>query len=306
VLREATIDDAASAVRLLAIVNPETVSSVESFRHNWTSSPRAAQRALWCVERGDEIIGWAIAAKMVETSEEGVGWVAASVHPDCRGAGLGSVLLAAAEQHAAEIGVTRVLSFSRGDQASTSFARSKGYAQTASNEILVVDPRSIEPPIAPSGIEIRPFRAFANDPSPIFHVDTISMLDEPGDAHFDALTYGYWVERFLHNPLLDYDASTVVLVDGNAAAITMLMLDRSTGRGQNNGTGTLPEFRNRGLATLAKRASLVRAAQLGCTSIYTGNNAQNAPMLAINRALGYRLCTTELSWSKTLAPTSEP
>jgi GNAT superfamily N-acetyltransferase len=305
VLRKGTIKDAAAAVRLLTTVNPETVFSIEGFRHNWLSSPPAARRTAWCVEEDDTIVGWAIAAMMVETSEPGVGWAAANVHPDRRGAGLGSALLAAAERHAAEIGVTRVLSFSRGDEASSSFASARGYTQTASNEILVVDPRTVEPPAVPVDVELRPFRAFADDPSPIFRVDTISMLDEPGDARFDALTYEYWVERLMGNPLLDHDASTVVLIDGTAAAITMLMVDRSTGRGQNNGTGTLPEFRNRGLATLAKRASLVRAAQLGCTSIYTGNNARNAPMLAINRALGYRLCTTELSWSKNLRPTSE-
>ena len=305
VLRPATIDDSGAAARLLATVNPEMLSSTDALRHTWQTSAPEARRAAWCVEDGTELIGWAIAALMVETLEPGVGWIGVSVHPERRGVGLGSALLAAAELHAREIGVRRTLSYSRGDAGSASFARSKGFEQTSSAEILVCDPRAVEPPVAPEGVELRPFRAFADDPSPIFHVDTTSMLDEPGDARFDALTYDYWLDRFLGNPLLDHDASTVVLVDGAPATITMLMLDRSSGRGQNNGTGTLPAFRGRGLATLAKRASLVRAAELGCTAVYTGNNAENAPMLAINRKLGYRLCATELSWAKTLAATSE-
>jgi GNAT superfamily N-acetyltransferase len=299
VIRPADLDaDAPAAVRLLAAVRPEWVFSAESLRHRLASSPPEARLAAWCVEEGDELIGWAIASLMVETSEAGVGWIGVNVHPKRRRAGLGSALLSAAERHAHEIGVARLLSFARGDDGSASFARSHGYEQTASNEILVVDPRAVEPPVVPAGVGLRPFSAFADDPSPIFHVDTTSMLDEPGDARFDSITYDYWRERFLGNPLLDHEASTVALVEGTVAAYTMLLIDRTTGRGQNNGTGTLPEFRGRGLATLAKRACLARAAELGCTAVYTGNNEANAPMLAINRKLGYVPCTRELSLVK--------
>ena len=44
----------------------------------------------------------------------------------------------------------------------------------------------------------------------------------------------------------------------------------------------------------------VRAAQLGCTTVYTGNDATNAPMLAINRRLGYQFWAVALSWGKNL------
>lgn len=305
-VRQATLDDAAAAVRLLAIVNPEWVSSVEGFRHQWASSPPEARRAAWCVEDGDEVIGWAICALMVETSEPGVGWIGVNVLPGRRRAGLGSALLAAAERHAMEIGVTRLLSHSRGDEASASFARSRGYEQTASNEILVIDPRDVEQPVPPEGVELKAYTAFVDNPWPIYHVDVTSLLDEPGEARLDTLPYDYWLESFWRHPSLDHDASTVALVDGVAAATTILHTDRASGRGKNYGTGTLPEHRGRGLATLAKQASLVRAAELGCTTVYTGNDATNAPMLAINHKLGYRLCTMELSWGKTLAPTSAP
>ncbi len=304
-LRDATIDDAAAAVQLLAIVNPEWVSSVEGFRHSWATSPPEARRAAWCVEDGDEVIGWAICALMVETSEPGVGWIGVNVHPDRRRAGLGSALLATAERHATEIGMTRLLSFSRGDDPSASFARSRGYDQTASNDVLVVDPRDVDPPVPPAGVELKPYSAFVDDPSPIFHVDTTSVLDEPGEARFDAITYDSWLERLWRNPALDHDASMVALVDGVAVATTMLQTDRPSGRGQNNGTGTLPEHRGRGFATLAKRASLARAAELGCTAVYAENDVTNLPMLAINRTLGYKPCGVELSWGKTLVPTSE-
>jgi len=304
-MREADIEaDAPGAVGLLSLVNPESVYTVGAFRHVWRASPADARRKAWCVEMDGDIVGWAFAGLMVETSEPGVGWVSVTVHPARREAGLGASLLGAAEHHAAAIGVTRLLSFSRADDATASFARAHGYEQTAANEVLVIDPRRVEQPAVPGDVEIRSFRQLAGNPRPIFDVDLAASLDMPGEVPFDAITYEHWLARFLHSPLLDHDASNLVTVDGLPATYTMLLHDRETHRGQNNGTGTVPEFRGRGLATLAKRASLKRAAQLGCTAVYTGNDATNAPMLAINRKLGYEVCGAELSWSKTLAPTS--
>jgi len=302
--RDATIDDSGAAARLIALVNPEGVISPAGFRHAWESTQPSARRASWCVEADGECVAWATATLMVETSEPGVGWIGVTVHPQHRGRGLGTALLDRAEQHAREIGVRRVLSWSRSDDASATFVRSHGFEQTASDEILVVDPRDIAPPTPPDDVELRPFAAFADDPSPIFHVDVTAMLDEPGEVRHDVLAYDSWLDRYWRHPLLDHEASTVALVGGKAVVATMLMIDRESGRGQNSGTGTLPGHRGRGLATLAKRASLSRAAELGCTVIYTGNDATNAPMLAINRKLGYQPCSTELAWGKTLVPTS--
>jgi GNAT superfamily N-acetyltransferase len=220
------------------------------------------------------------------------------VRPDHRRRGIGAALAALAEEHLAEIGSRRMHGWSRGDEGSAAFARSRGFAQTSSHDILAVDPREVEPPDPPHGVELLPFTAFEDDPAPIHHVDSVSVLDEPGEVTFDHLPFDRWLEDFWSHPLLDHDASCVATVDGVAAAATFLQTDRKGSSGSNNGTGTLPEFRNRGLATLAKRASLTRAAELGITRVYTGNDVTNAPMLAINRRLGYTPCATMLDWAK--------
>jgi GNAT superfamily N-acetyltransferase len=53
-------------------------------------------------------------------------------------------------------------------------------------------------------------------------------------------------------------------------------------------TATHPDFRRRGLARLAKLASIRWAAELGITSILTSNDRENPAMLALNDSLGYR------------------
>ena len=53
-------------------------------------------------------------------------------------------------------------------------------------------------------------------------------------------------------------------------------------------TGTLPECRGRGLARVVKLESLRHAANAGLSRVFTGNDEENEPMLAISRSLGYR------------------
>jgi len=66
-------------------------------------------------------------------------------------------------------------------------------------------------------------------------------------------------------------------------------------------TATRRDRRGRGLATLAKTASARRAARLGITRIVTGNDRANAPMLAVNRRLGFTETVVVESFAKQLA-----
>jgi RimJ/RimL family protein N-acetyltransferase len=56
----------------------------------------------------------------------------------------------------------------------------------------------------------------------------------------------------------------------------------------NEMTGTLRDYRGRGLAFAAKLETVRWAAGKGLARILTGNDTRNAPMLAINDRLGYR------------------
>ena len=53
-------------------------------------------------------------------------------------------------------------------------------------------------------------------------------------------------------------------------------------------TGTAPDWRGQGLATLAKLAARELAARAGIRWVGTANDRDNAPMLAVNRRLGSR------------------
>ena len=65
-------------------------------------------------------------------------------------------------------------------------------------------------------------------------------------------------------------------------------------------TGTLPDYRGRGLAKLAKLAVFRAAQELGVTAVTTENDAENEPMLALNKSVGYKRERTLASFKRDL------
>jgi RimJ/RimL family protein N-acetyltransferase len=107
--------------------------------------------------------------------------------------------------------------------------------------------------------------------------------DEHGDIDFDE-----WQRETMGNPLLDLDASMTVLDGERPVAFAWLLIDREGGRGEHDLTGTLRAYRGRGLARLAKLAGIRWCRENDIRTLLTGNDAENAPMLAVNDRLGYR------------------
>jgi GNAT superfamily N-acetyltransferase len=76
-------------------------------------------------------------------------------------------------------------------------------------------------------------------------------------------------------------------------ALAFVEIDESANVAANEMTGTLPEFRRRGLARLAKLATVRWAAAQGIAAMQTGNSHENPRILALNASLGYRPVATE-------------
>jgi GNAT superfamily N-acetyltransferase len=122
----------------------------------------------------------------------------------------------------------------------------------------------------------------------LFAVYMAGEADMPGTFVEDNLAFEEWERETLGIPSLDRDGSSVVLHGDRPVAIAWLEVDRDHRQATNEMTATLPEFRRRGLARLAKLASLQWAAEQGITSILTSNDRENPAMLALNDSLGYR------------------
>ncbi|MCW3844733.1 GNAT family N-acetyltransferase, partial [Micromonospora yasonensis] len=196
----------------------------------------------------------------------------------------------AALGHLRVIGARRVLTWSQ--PGSLPFARRHGFTPSREMRYSALDLRPAPPmPEPPPGVRLLP--AAEVEPRRIHQVDAEASLDEPGDVPTDAMGYDIWHHEVWDNPGLDREASTVAEVDGTLVAMSLVKRDGD--RMWSAFTGTLPGHRGRGLAGLAKRAALHRAARGGVRVAYTSNDEANTPMLAVNTRLGYRPVATQ--WS---------
>ncbi|MCP9959546.1 GNAT family N-acetyltransferase [Streptomyces sudanensis] len=287
---EAVARSRRATVPFLAVTPRSVLFDVE------TANPAKRLRLLVAEEDG-EILGTAYAGIAYDSDEPGQAYATPNVHPDRRGRGAGGLLLRAAEEHLAAHGAVSVYSWARDDPRSLAFARGRGYRPTRTAHFQHLDLAGAalpEPPGGlPPGVALRTAADYEDDPRPMFEADAEATSDEPSDIATTLDDFADWVAHTWNNPLLDRRLSTVVTVDGRVAAYTAAYTDGGS-RYVSGMTGTLRAHRGRGLARLAKTDSLRRARAAGYTDAYTSNDGANAPMLAVNARLGYRVCATEV------------
>src|SRR5439155_14353758 len=169
------------------------------------------------------------------------------------------------------------------DEASRSFATAHGFRQTHTNRISGVEPLTIEPASTPPAVELRPLAEL--DPRKVVELDSEAMRDVPGAVAMDDVSFEQWLEDYWRHPDTDVDASVAAVIDHRPVAFSHLRMAPG-GRAVTDMTGTLRDYRGRGLAQLAKRATLVNAAKRGVELVSTENDKTNGPMLRINEKLG--------------------
>ncbi|WP_017589815.1 hypothetical protein [Nocardiopsis ganjiahuensis] len=256
---------------------------------------------------GDRVVGHMISR--VHTDEDGTrkgNSFYGALAEEHRDTDLAARLLEASEANLTEKGAAflRTSAAQEGVQAAGEHFReailARGYELVESHHVLGMElSRLPDPPQAPAGAELRRWSEFADDPRPLYEIDKAADADEPGETAEDFLSYEFWLDSVWHNPMFDLELSLALLLDGAPVAISCYSSDHDS-RMESAMTGTLREYRNRGLAGYTKHMALHRARERGFTHAYTGNHETNKPMLAINNRIGYSLVGTENTYVKRL------
>ncbi|MQS36219.1 GNAT family N-acetyltransferase [Streptomyces katsurahamanus] len=302
IVRDFRPGDAISVCRVLRAVLPHQVTTPESVLHEVRTAEPAARSRTVVAERDGEIIGTAAAGMLHDAREPGLSTLSVHVHPDHRGRGTGGLLLRTAQRHLAAEGATQVSTWATDEPASLSFAGRHGYRPSRSScfQRLDLTEDALPPlPEPPPGVALRTVADFADDPRPVYRVDTEATTIDPADIDTEFAEYDDWLEHTWAHPLVDRALSTVVLKDGEPVAFTLVESDGSA-RCLSGVTATVPAHRGRGYAKLAKSDSLHRARDAGYRSAFTSNDVDNEPMLAINTWFGYRVCGTEVRHARSL------
>ena len=244
-------------------------------------------------------MGWAGAEFSWASAADDVGEVWVAVRSENRGRGVGSRLYETGLEHLIRNGA-REIRTSAGEEAGRRFAERRGFRETRAEELSAVDPRSVdvsalpalEAELAAKGYPVVPLAELRERSHDVFALYAEVDGDVPADHPETRIEYEEWVRETLEDPALGYEGSFVVLAGERPVSLAFLHVDPEGRRAEHDLTGTARDFRRRGLARLAKLATIRWAAENGVERLLTSNDSTNAGMLALNRALGYRPVAT--------------
>ncbi len=303
-IREIDVErDASDLVDLARETSPTAVIDVASLVHSLRTVPERSRGRTWVAEAGGRVIGRADCFLSLFGSSSRSAGLLVAVREEHRGRGIGSALYEVGLAHAHAIGARQLIVNFHETDAGVAFAGKRGFTQVRAETEAALDPRVVTArPTA--DLDLRPMTTI--DPRLAYDVDMETTTDIPATEAFEGMAYEEWEDYVLRHPLFAPAGSFVALVGGEAAALSLLAADPESGRAMSWMTGTRRAYRGRGLALAVKLASIEWAAANGITRMLTFNDATNAPMLAVNRKLGYEPIGRRVEWLKELSETASP
>lgn len=288
--------DAAAAAELLRLLTPyEPMTEARLSQYDACKPPRIAE-VWWVAVRKRRVVGWASAGLHLWTGERRVGSLFVGVTPALRRQGLGGRLYDIAVAHLGTLGVERLESAAYGSAVDApAFLKRRGFGPVQRAVLWRLEPATVAPfdlefatrRALDGGFQVVPLRSLSDRPDAMHSLYAETLRDVPTEDAFGEVRFKEFLCYRLHDPMLDLDGSFVVMFGDLPVAYAWITLDRERRLGFNAMTGTMPAYRQRGLAKLAKAASIRWARDNDVAIVYTSNDENNASMLAINRALGY-------------------
>jgi ribosomal protein S18 acetylase RimI-like enzyme len=292
--------DAAAVATLLRRIQPHYVRTPEGLRHFVANEPERSH-PLWLVaEEQGEIVGWAEAGVRwhLESDEVGDLWVA--VAPEAEGRGIGGALYERAEAHVVGLGLREISSATEEGSRGERFSAERGYAVARRERISMVEPQTMDYP--PLTADVLPLAEVRDRAEELYRLFWTIESTFPRQYQWTGYSLDEWLAETWSKPTLDDEMSVVALLDGRAVAASWLLVDWERRAAEVEVTGTLPEFRRRGLARACKVESLRRAAERGVARVYTDNDLENVGILALNESLGFRPVAIGLELTKRIGP----
>jgi GNAT superfamily N-acetyltransferase len=291
-------DDEAGVDAYLRIRNeaqPDNPDSREHLAWEAATYPGQGERFL-ARDDGGEPIGAASAGRIyVHPADYGRWWVGVWVAPAWRRRGVGSELLRAAGTAARAAGKTGFeTELSEAHAAGHAFLAAHGFVEIERSKAVELPLGGLEPPAidAPPGIRVV---TLAERPDLLPGVHRVAIEAYPdiptADEPLDPGTLEGFTARDVDRPGMLRDAFQVGLDEATGEAVgfaSLMFMPGSTSVAWHDMTAVRPAWRGRGIASALKRATIAWAIAHGLERLETGNDEANAPMRAVNAALGYR------------------
>lgn len=275
-VRPATPADAPAWAAIVTACSPYLVQDARSTEHEMRTEPAGSRRVV--AERDGTVVG---VSRLHAYPDEDHVTLLVMVPPEHRRAGVGAALLADQLPAATATGAATLRMVVEEDKASRATAAAWGLALVRRFAMSMVDPRTVTAPDPPADVRLVPLTAIPT--RVVWHAHSAVVRDDPSGLSLPVTFEQFQAEW--SDPRMRPDLGRAVLVDDELAAFTMVGVAGS--RSWSDMTGTLPSYRGRGYARLAKQHALAAAAAAGVTRAMAGNDDANAAMVAVNRSLGY-------------------
>ncbi len=260
-----------------------------------TSQPERARIHLLVAEEDGQIVGFGQNLLAWYTSRTDLAAVWIGVAEAARNRGIGAALYRGAEEWWTPLGVRTLHTTAVEGTPGIEFALARGFERTRTayqQRLELADAdlsglAGLEADRAAEGLRVVPLGEI-RDISSLQELYAIASRDVPEDEIEDNVQPDEFERHILGDPEMSREASMVVLDGDTPVSLAFLLINPESMLGMSDMTGTLPEYRGRGLAKLAKLAVFRAALELGVTAVTTENDAENAPMLALNKSVGYQ------------------
>ena len=288
--------DAAELVRLYNYTVPEPITS-ETAHAWWTLREGEIRSTILALNESGEAIGyWDVDRET--WMKPGHFFLKVIVTPDQRCQGLGTQMYAEALRFARENEATHLESkVFETDTASLQFAEARGFkivhhSFNSSLDLASFDEHRFDPLM--DRLHSEGFRFFSlaeagfteENKRKLYEVNRASALDNPGNDRTFPDFYAFSKNVF-EAAWFRPDTQIIASHGDRWVGLSAIAICSEEKYASNAFTGILRQYRGRGLAQALKLQTILLARREGMLSIRTNNDSQNAPILAVNRKLGY-------------------
>jgi GNAT superfamily N-acetyltransferase len=298
-IREAVEGDFARIAELISATQPEPVTEANVLEWERRVLIGQIRRRMVAVAESGQVVGYSVVQHSRSMGEDRFYlWV--TVDSAWRLRGIGAQLYDNALAFAIEHGAVVLESEVREDDAGgVAFARQRGFAVNRHIFESVIDLAAFDESrfaglvegVRAGGIRFLSLADVDLDPGyfhQLYEVNYRAVLDDPAST-------GNWVsfeefERTLRGASWFDPRGQIMALDATTGAVIGLAavgFFANTRRASNMITGVDRAYRGRKIALVLKLLAIRYATEKGASCIVTDNDSQNAPMLAINRKLGY-------------------
>lgn len=280
----------------------ETLEDNQQFLRQLTESPLKPHVQEWVAESGGQVVGTARLWQAPWMFHPDRYHLEVAVLPESRGQGIGGALFGAAQKQWQERGAREVLAGAKETETrALGMLKRRGF-----REVM----RFFDNVLRLEGFDPAQWEAEMRLPEGVRAMTLADLMTEVGEEAAWRAYYDCYVEVRLDVPrtapaspvsfeeFLKYRTQPkffregiwlAVTGAGAVAAMTELQRDFTDSERLNVGlTGTWRAYRRQGLGLAVKLAGIHATLARGVERIQTGNATSNAPMLALNEALGFR------------------